>query len=193
MPRRRSRPEEVGGRVVQPVLPFSTGGQIKWAVLWEIEKGKKGKTVIIRKDCDDLTEAVKLYNKVVAAGRSNPTLLSANVGFPPPVKFQRKEWRCLNPGEAKSKQKWVKVLVIMEKANYKGIFWCPYCREFRRFGGQKFYYVEGRFARHPNKRGMLACPMCGISHRDYHVRNWNPMAAEFYLRESRRRRGNRKS
>lgn len=158
---------------------------LKWSVLW-----KKGETIISHRCGNDLDEAIRVYHLVKKAEKPGATLRCDNAGLPPPEKFQRTEWRNIG-GKTKKDEKWVRVLVLMEKANNKGIFWCPYCREFRRFGRQLYYYVEGRFARHPNKRGMLACPMCGISHRDYHVRKWNPVAAEFYQRETRRRRGNR--
>lgn len=188
MPRGRRSPESVEGRVVQPVLPFATGSRLQWSVLWETENGKG----IFRKDFgSDLSEAVRIYTMACKAGKPKATLYCPNSGFPPPEKFQKERWRCLNPEASVSKQKWVRVLVLMEAANNKGIFWCPYCREFRRFGLQTHYYVDGIWAPHPNKRGMLACPMCGISHRDFHVRNWNPRASGFYRNETRRKRGSR--
>lgn len=157
----------------------------KWSVLWEA-----GDSILHHRCGNDLDEAIRVYNLAIKAGRHNVTLRCDNVGLPPPEKFQRMERRNIG-GQTKKEEKWVRVLVVMEAANKRGIFWCPYCRKFRRFGHQFNFYVEGRWARHPNKAGMMACPTCGISHRDFHVRKWNPHAAAFYARETRRKRGRR--
>jgi hypothetical protein len=156
---------------------------LRWSVLW-----RTGESIISHSCGNDLDEAIRVFTMAKKAGKTSATLRCDNAGLPPPEKYQRREWRIVNPDAPKKDQKNVRVLVLMERANNKGIFWCPYCREFRRFGRQLYYYVEGRFARHPNKRGMLACPMCGISHRDFHVRKWNPVAAMFFQRETRRKR-----
>lgn len=146
----------------------------KWEVLW-IKNGK-----IQRKDCgDDLTEAIRIYG-VVKGNRKGATLRCKNFGFPPPDKFR--------PTEVVIKHKRY-LKIPMKQLNAKGIWWCPYCRELRRFKLSRSFQVGGvtvRDVRH-------ICPMCGISHRDIHVRRWNPVATRLFyeLEEAPRRRANR--
>lgn len=40
-----------------------------------------------------------------------------------------------------------------------GRLWCPYCREWRKFG--------------ENQIGYTVCEVCGISNRDYYIRRYN--------------------
>jgi hypothetical protein len=86
----------------------------------------------------------------------------------------------------KGKRKYRKVREAVTRtpmlaANRKGIYWCPYCREFRKFQLQHEYYYDGQRIPEPDKRGGLYCPMCGISHRDMHVRRFNPIADRHFL------------
>ena len=119
------------------------------------------------------------------------TLRSCNAAFPPPEKYQ--EYKLENYG-TKREPKWVKVLFRMERTNAKGIYWCPFCRQFRRFNRQSGMFSEGVFVPDSTKGGGLFCPMCGISYRDWHVRHWNPHCARMYDgRRVRRRRTTRGS
>lgn len=154
----------------------SVGERMRWAVLWYVPKTD----TIVRKDCEqDLNAAIRLYELAKKAGKDKPTLLCANFGFPPPEKWQP------HYIYVKRKKKRVPVFKIpMEKANGVGIFWCPYCREFRRFQRQLSFYFDGRMVRDPERKGGLYCPMCGTSHRDFHVRRWNPTASRLYLSTS---------
>lgn len=165
------------------------GAHTRWAVLWVVQKPKKVKLkkggyrvekrpVVIEKDFEqDLNGAIELYTKVKTAGRDFPTLLSRNVGFPPPKKFMpyqvtkmRKQGRKKVPVQV--------TITPMAVVNRRGLIWCPYCREFRKFQLQDGFRVEGKYV--PD-RGWH-CPICAISHRNVHVRRWNPQMVEEYYK-----------
>ena len=147
------------------------GGHINWSVLWYSPKKDK----IIEKLCgNDFAEALRVYNLARDGGKQRVTLRSCNVGFPPPESFR--EIRLIPVEDARGKQKWVRRLVKMVAANKKGIFWCPYCITFRKFEIVQIRQTEWG----PEEDESLICPMCGISHRDFHVRKWNPTAARMY-------------
>jgi hypothetical protein len=155
---------------------------MNWSVMWLVpQNGGPHRINEVWFD-NDLREALRIYVKALNAGKPMATLRCANVGFPPPEKFQEYD---LVKMRIKGETQWVKVLARMLKANRKGIWWCPYCREFRRFQTQGGAFFEGVFTE--DQAGMY-CPMCGISHRDFHVRKWNPRAHDQYTLEKRTRR-----
>jgi hypothetical protein len=176
-------------RKADPV--FALGGHIKWSVLW-IHNGS-----IRQHLCeDDLNEALRVMRVLEKAGRKGVTLHSDNVGFPPPEKYRphtvykRKKVKVLRKG----KERWMlktseRRVVPMKKLNAREWWWCPYCRKMRKFQMQRAFPVEGVVV--PEREYGMYCPMCGISHRDFHVRRWNPKAAELYFRMGMTRRSKR--
>jgi hypothetical protein len=170
-------------RVVQPVVKSPSGQTMSWSVLWYVAD----KDRIMRHRCgSNLSEAIRVYNIVLRAGKDRATLRCDNTGFPPPEGYQktrRENWG------TRREPNWVLVLYVMEAANREGFYWCPYCREFRKFQLQRGFLYDGRWVEEPDKRGGMYCPMCGISHRDFHVRRWNPMASRHYMTGRTKRRG----
>lgn len=125
-------------------------------------------------------EALRVYTKLQSSGRKFVTLRSCNVGFPPPEKYQpgyimvkNPKWKPKQRGKKREKKFIEKRVVPMNKLNRRGIFWCPYCREMRKFQTQGGFFLDSAFV--PDERG-LYCPIDGTSYRDYHVRKWNPVA-----------------
>jgi hypothetical protein len=153
-------------------------------VLWVVVK--KGRKKVVEVDfIDDLQGAIRLYTKAKAAGKPFATMRCTNSGFPPPDKYRPYYVIKKKPtGKTKvvvknGKRKKVKVVKReevyrepMAAVNLKGIWWCPYCMEMRRFMKQDGFQIEGV---HVKEVG-YHCPICGISHRDHHVRKWNPQA-----------------
>jgi hypothetical protein len=115
--------------------------------------------VIEKQFGEDIWGAKKLYRKVVRADRDMPTLRCCNIGLPPPPQFRAE-----------------KKLTVL---NARGIWWCPYCCEFRRFVTKKY-----------KRKITMHCPLCQISTRDFHVRRWNPEAVIMDFR--RRQRGSKR-
>lgn len=162
------------------VETHALGDHIHWEVRWVTVKN--GDYQIHVKDCGhDLTMALSIYIRVKSANRRLVTLRSCNVGFAPPEKY-RDYWITKHKKEKKG-SKIVRVpyhvhKIPMKRLNAKGIFWCPYCREMRKFQEQGGFYIEGIVV--PEK-GMF-CPICGIRETDYHVRKWNPIMEKLYYR-----------
>lgn len=163
------------------VEQFATGGHIHWEVRWVTLKN--GDYAIHVKDCaHDLTMAVSIYSRVKQAKRRFVTLRSCNVGFAPPAKYQP-YWVTKKKKERTSRNKVITVphhvrKLPMKPLNNKGIYWCPYCREMRRFQTQKGFVIDGIVV--PEK-GMF-CPICGVRETDYHVRKWNPLMEKLFYR-----------
>jgi hypothetical protein len=174
---------------------LASGGHIRWAVLWVVPDGSSYR--IIRKDFDgDLDAAIELYTKAKRGGKRLVTLMSPNVAFPPPEKYRPYTRRTVEVREVKvmrngkyvtRKQKTLtpKYIDPMLNLNRKGIFWCPYCREMRKFQQQAGFQNEyGTFMEAPG----LYCPLCGVSHRLMPVRQWNPHCSRLYAANSTTRR-----
>lgn len=145
-----------------------TGASARWQVLWLVRKG--GKTRVVEQDFEqDLMGAIALFTKAKAAGKPFATLRCANVGFPPPEKYQpyieRKKVK--ENGKTKIKEFTVTPMVIL---NRRGIMWCPYCMQMRKPVYQSGFRVDG--IRVPEEG--IHCPLCGTSHRDGHMRRYNP-------------------
>lgn len=172
------RVERIAGS--EPHVSTPTG-LMKWSVLWYNPKNGKVKQV---RCGTDLTEAVRVYGLAKAGGRSQVTLRCDNMGFPPPVKFMphsvyvvtEEKYRTPAGKKKTLEKRELQHRTPMDTANRRGIFWCPYCREMRKFQLLHQFFYDGRWVPDPDRRGGLYCPMCGISHRDGYVRRWNPIA-----------------
>jgi hypothetical protein len=176
-------------QVVKHVVENGMADHMKWSVMWLVVKD--GDYSIIDKDMDnDLSEAIRLYTKAKAAGKKFATLRCRNVGFAPAERFRPyvarvrdKRWIRGKRQKGVTKYKFV-TKVPMLKLNRKGIFWCPYCREMRKFQDQSAFFFEGIIVDAPG----IYCPICGVSHRDWHVRKWNPIAKRMWVDETNTRR-----
>lgn len=137
----------------------------RWSVMWK----RKGK-LFERRFGTDLVSAEELRDLLVSKGVRNATLRCTNVGFPPPAKYHpRYVWV-----EKKGRRRQV-YRVPMRKVNAAGLFWCPYCRRFRKFR-------EGQDRLHGRRRPYLACPWCRVRHTNHHVSQHNPLANDWAWR-----------
>lgn len=180
------------------VTPFATGENLRWDVRWVVPK-KHGPVkkwyIVVRDFGDDLQGAVELYTKVKALGRSHVTLRCKNSAFPPPEELRprwvkkKKRVEVMRRGRKRLVLRIVDVYRNpMKRRNREGIWWCPYCREFREFVySYELPYIHPPI---PALRGFgngrpepsddqLHCPMCLISTQNHHVRKWNPLAERF--------------
>lgn len=161
-----------------------TGDRTRWEVLWVVrKKGKQPRIVCIEFE-NDFSGALQLYLKVKAAGRPLCTLRCTNVGFPPPEKFRPHFIRVV-VGHKVVRRKGRKFrkkiygdqeVIPLKELNLKGVWWCPYCREMRRFQHWDGYESRTLFSGVWIPKPGMYCPMCGISQEDHHVRKWNPQA-----------------
>src|SRR3954447_6645300 len=170
----------------QSVEVLALGRHIRWAVLWVVPHESSYR--IIRKEFgDDLDGAVELYMKAKKGGKRLVTLMSPNVAFPPPEKYRPYTRRTVEVREVKvmrngryvtRKQKTLtpKYIDPMLNLNRKGIWWCCYCREFRKFQKQSGFTSGGIWIESPG----MYCPLCGVSHRLMPIRKYNPHAARLY-------------
>lgn len=171
-----------------------TGALARWEVIWWSRKGKR---FVVKEFDTDLHGALRLYTRVLSLKAPFTTLRCCNVGFPPPVDKRPHAKRYLKKEKIRGRIKKrivVREIVPMEELNLQGVWWCPYCREFRKFKMQdgamyhqngKDYFIKGE--------GMY-CPVCQVNHGDHHVRKWNPQAQRlaFQLgKRTRRSSGNR--
>lgn len=167
-----------------------SGERARWQVIWVVVK--KGKKKLFWKEFDtDLNSAVALYCKAKAAGKPLVTLRCANVAFPPPDKYLptkvKVKVRLKKPVEGKKFRIKYRTKHLLAELNERGICWCPYCREFRRFDRQAGYRFEGIYVEEPGWH----CPICQISHRNHHVRKYNPSMRVSLARRTRRSGGSR--
>ncbi len=140
-----------------------------WEVMWV--KRKKGKNHIVCIDFeDDLVGAMELFEKAKRGKKPLATLRCKNVGFPPPERY----------------------IDRMRAYNHKGVWWCPYCMQLRRFEKRNWMEVEGLIGKYDE--GAYFCPMCDISHRDHNVIKYNPIAKRLRDGNTRKRssRGRKK-
>lgn len=144
----------------------------RWAVMWIAVKGNKRR--LIRKDFgDDYASAHALYLKAHDAGKPFHTLACVNMGFAPPAEL-RPYTKTMRGRDRRTRRiRTVEVEVQpLKDLNREGKLWCPYCRELRPFTLKSGFMVGdirvSEFGFH--------CPICKISHRDHHVRLWNPTA-----------------
>lgn len=163
-----------------------SGGHTNWEVMWLVKKN--GQRVIFSKDFDnDLTGAIDLYSKAKRAGKPFTTLRCKNVAFPPPKKYQPhikvEKKKVRRNGKIFIEKKQVEI-IPMVIVNHRGLTWCPYCREFRKFQKQDGRRFEGIFVPQVG----YYCMMCGISSEDGMVLRHNPNAPRV-TRQIRRSNG----
>lgn len=158
------------------------GSRVRWEVLWVNPKTKR----VERKQFGaDHSGAVKLYVRVKSAGRKGATLRSMNMGFPPPDVYADREEVIVTVGGKRKKAKRMVLprtyLVRMAELNLRGIWWCPYCCELRKFVYRKGFKLDGRFV----PQAGMCCPMCHVSQTNWHVKHYNPAAATMEYREGK--------
>lgn len=139
----------------------------RWEVIW-VHNGSLKR----RKFGADLAAAVEHYTKAVQASKRGATLRCCNIGFAPPEHLRPHE----RVVKLKGRKKPTKVRVTpMRKLNReRGLWWCPYCMHLRTFVHRKSTTVEGVKMR----IDAWGCQVCGITTRDTHVQQWNPLALE---------------
>jgi hypothetical protein len=181
-------------------MPFDNmlGSRARWQVLW-VARRKSGKLAIVENDFEhDLKAAIELYIKAKRAGKPFATLRCCNVAFPPPAKYmpysetKKETLRDSRGNPVRRNGKKVKKVVTydvkpMVTMNLKGITWCPYCMEFRRFQKYEQFRWEGIVV--PKER--ICCPICGISTEAGAVRLYNPEAPQV-VRKTRTKGGNKR-
>lgn len=134
----------------------------------------------------DLPDAITYLTKALAKGPllKSVTLRCCNMGFPPPEKLRPHDVERVSIKKVKGKRKRVKTtvrVVPLYKLNREhGIWWCPYCMKLRKFVRRTHGVIDG--IKIPDKAE--CCPMCGVTHRDHHVRLWNPVAVDLTAREA---------
>jgi hypothetical protein len=166
-----------GGRLASKAA-ITMGRGSRWRVAW-IAKGR-----VISKDFGtDLMSALELYDKAKAAEKRGATLICINFAHDPPEKYRPHVVRKVKKDIVvrRGKRKVVKEIVTgrvrpMKKLNAEGVWWCPYCIKFRKFQFKTAVKHEGLRLPEPG----FYCPMCGISHKDWNVRQRNPIAERIY-------------
>lgn len=179
-----------------------TGAIARWEVIWW---NKKKKRFTVMEFGNDLASAEALYARVCASSKPFATLRCCNVGFPPPEKYRPYQWTekvktgttiVKRRGKRYRKTKYREVVHDVDpmiEVNLKGAWWCPYCRQMRKFrrqDGMTFtdrghtYYLDGV---------VWCCPVCRITHTNHHVRKWNPTAQKMPFRQIKRTRARRSS
>jgi hypothetical protein len=147
----------------------NAGERARWEVLW-LKDGR-----VVRKACEhDLGEATRLFALAKTAGRKGVTLRCCNMAFPPPDKYADTERIIVERNGKRYRGKKLieprQYQVKMNELNIRGIWWCAYCMQLRRFVKRK--RVQVGTVRMDDE--CMACPICGATHRL--VAKWNPMA-----------------
>lgn len=172
------------------------GDNSRWEVIWW---SKKKKAFTVKTFGNDLAGAEALYARVCTLRAPFATLRCCNVGFPPPEQYRPRMERqptgrtriVKRKGKRYRKTLYHEVEVVpMKELNLKGIWWCPYCRQMRKFRRQDgMTYTQGGHTYRLDGE-IYVDPVCGTTHRNHHVRKWNPSAQLMQYRQSKRRRGN---
>jgi hypothetical protein len=145
--------------------PRGMSGELtNWAVMW-VAVTDDGPTVIEKWCGTDFSEAQRIFALAVRAEKRHATLRCANVSFPPPKKYRSK----------------------MNEVNLRGVFWCPYCIQMRRFQKQDGFMHDDIFI----PRESYYCPVCGISCHNGSERRYNPKAVVISEPKRRVRRSNK--
>ena len=155
----------------------------RWKVAWMTSDGRR----VVHAFGKDFAQAVKVYTAAVKAGKAGTTIISANMAFPPPEKYQRRYVR----GISKTTGRLIEGEIIpLDKLNRGGIWWCPYCAKLRKFRKRSTSTYEGIVIPNPH----MGCPMCDAAHTDFWVRFYNPIAKRFdgNFRDPARRRQRRR-
>lgn len=153
----------------------------KWSVFWYNRKKSK---YVRKRFREDLGAAIKFYRENL--DRPGITLHSDNHGYPPPLRItehERETWRVVTRKGKRYKKKVIILINLMREYNHKGIWWCPYCVQLRRF---KFRETE----RGPE----MYCPVCLVSNYLAVVRRHNPQSViiEMHKRQRRTQSGKRR-
>lgn len=186
-------------------ITWLTGENARWEVIWW---NKKKKRFTVMPFGDDLAEAEALYRQVVQAAKPFATLRCCNVGFPPPEKYRpythtervRTGTKIVKRSVKGKVKRYRKVVykevehevIPMIEVNLKGVWWCPYCRQLRKFRKQDGMTLSDRGHDYYLDGTVYCCPVCRITHRNHHVRKWNPQAQKMPFRQkaTRARRSN---
>lgn len=171
--------------------PLVTGANARWEVIWWSRKHKR---FIVKSFDNDHASALELFVKVKTAKKPFATLRSCNVAFPPPEKYrpfvkQQVLRETVRIGrKTKVRRRIVETDVMpMQEVNLKGIWWCPYCSQMRKFTKQDGSMFEHNGNEYFVERGAYYCPVCQISHGNHHVRKWNPVAERMPVELKQRR------
>lgn len=180
-------------------VAWLTGENARWEVIWW---NRKKKHFSVMPFGNDLAGAEALYAKVAAAGKPFATLRSCNVGFPPPEKYRPYVKQMVKKERVRVRRKGRHVTRIkrtivdvdvtpMIEVNLKGVWWCPYCRQMRKFRKQDGMTLTDRGHEYYLDGAVFCCPVCRISHMNHHVRKWNPTAQKMPFRQIKRTRARR--
>ncbi len=144
----------------------------RWELVWVSKKGR-----IKRKDFgDDFSGALQGFAEGQREQLRFLTLRCKNVGFPPPPELRPRTIVFNPPKRINGDLVYQATVRPMAKRNRAGVWWCPYCIKLRKFTKKTGFMIDGIEV----KDEALACPVCSITHRDGHVRKWNPQAVELY-------------
>lgn len=157
--------------------------------LWEVLYVYKGR-LKTKEFGDDLADALAAYSKLSSpkgaeAGASHVTLRCRNLGFDPPMEL-RPYWQEVTNRKGKVIDE--ELIVPMAELNLSGRWWCPYCMRLRKFKKKNSYKVNNITI----KEAHMACPACGISHKDWHVRRHNPIAKKIFENPPRATRSDKR-
>lgn len=151
----------------------------RWEVCWvrdgKIHRAGTG---------SDFHEALRIFTLAVQSkDRTNVTLRSQNMAFPPPERLQPRLVRFDKPRRLRGAVVSEVRVVPMSKLNRQGLWWCPYCVKLRRFVfKQGAWTTEGVWMDDPR----MQCPMCSVTHSSFGVRQWNPMAVRLFYDQPKR-------
>jgi hypothetical protein len=126
---------------------------------------------------DDFGAAQELMTKLQQTTRTNVSIRSMNVGFPPPARiteYEEIDYVVRLVKGVKKKVKVVTVINLLEQYNDEGHYWCSYCIKVRKFQRTLL-----------GQREAMVCPACGITTRDGNIRRYNPKATNIDARTRR--------
>lgn len=134
----------------------------------------------------DFGAALRMYYQVKSSGRNAVTLRCCNVGFPPPKWITHHpvtSWEIVKRRGKRYKRKVVTHEDLLEtRYNAVGVWWCPFCIQLRRFKQEQITM----------QRSQMVCPVCGITERNWYVRQYNPQAKIVEWRQRGRQRRSRR-
>jgi len=150
---------------------------LRWSVYWRKKNGK----IVRKRFGDDFNAALKFYQE--RTDRPAITLHVDNHSFPPPSRITHHDkvsWQVVVRKGRRFKKKVVTTVNLMHEYNRKGIWWCGYCIQLRRF-------VLVQTDRGPE----MYCPICTASHRIN--KQYNPQAQIIEMHKQQRRTSNGRS
>jgi hypothetical protein len=147
---------------------------LSWSVFWYSKKKDKW---VRKRFKDDFNAALKFYSTHSYPGI---TLHVDNHSFSPPVRITEHsevQWEIIRRNGKRYKKKVIRLVNLMDDYNRKGIWWCGYCIQLRRF-----ILIES------DKGPEMYCPVCTASHRIN--RQYNPQAQLIEMHKQQRRTSN---